>query len=294
MPAITKQDILKTLSEVGIEKGDVVQIHTSIKAIGYIEGGPQTVVDALLEAIGPEGTLVAPTFVFARKEMDNPLVDPLTEPGDVGCINEAVRKHPQAVRSIAYTHSFAAIGPKAEWICGADPRLSPFDLKSTFGRLLESDPKILLMGVAYTHCTAGHFCEYLSDVDYRYTYPLPMRILHPDGSIEQITTIQYSPKPDIPYPPRNFNGSGALMEELGLVRITTLGNAYVRCYSMKRYVELVTENFAQGRNILTYAPGQTSGTQLKDGHLIDELYFDEKKQVQVHSVRSVVSLDAVK
>lgn len=291
MVPITKQDVLKALHEVGIASGDVVQIHTSIKAIGYVEGGPQTVVDALLEAVGPEGTLVAPTFVFSRKETDNPLVNPLTEPGDVGCINEAVRKHPSAVRSIAYTHSFAAIGPKAKWICGGDPRMSPFDPKSTFGRLLESDTKILLLGVAYTHCTAGHFCEYLAQVDYRYTYPIKMRIQNPDGSVEQITTIQYSPKPNVPYPPRNFNGSGALMEELGLVKITTLGNAYVRCYSMKEYVKLVTDNFAKGRNILTYAPGQTSGTQLKDGHLIDELYFDEKKQVQVHSVRSVVSLN---
>lgn len=285
---ITYQDAKNTFQEVGIMPGCNVLIHASIKAIGYVNGGAETIVSALLDSIGPEGTLIVPTFVFTRKPNEIPVIDPIHDPCNTGSICEAARKHPDASHSTAYTHRFSAIGPLAKWICGADPRISPFDPQGTFGRILDSKPRILLIGVAYTHCTAGHFCEYLNHVDYRATYSVPAYIKQPDGNIQYINMVQYSPRRGIPYPPRDFNRSGAIMEEHGLVQISTLGNAYIRSFSMADYVNLVTSRYAVGDNLLTYASGQTSGTILKDGYLLDQTYFDEKNQITVHSVRSLV------
>ena len=60
---LTKTDFVRGFKEIGIKQGDVVLIHSAMRTIGCdVQGGPQTVVDALLEVVGKRGTLVVPTF----------------------------------------------------------------------------------------------------------------------------------------------------------------------------------------------------------------------------------------
>ena len=99
-PAMTQADIEKGLRSIGIERGDVVLLHSSLSSLGHVTGGAQTVVDAFLNVLGSEGTLAVPTF------------------GDLGIVTEAVRSHPKAVNSI---HPLASV---AGW-CGATPGGTP-------------------------------------------------------------------------------------------------------------------------------------------------------------------------
>ena len=59
---VTKQQIISDLIALGIEPGVTVMMHSSLSALGPVEGGPEAVVDALLEVIGPDGTLLVPAF----------------------------------------------------------------------------------------------------------------------------------------------------------------------------------------------------------------------------------------
>ena len=59
MKVVIKEDIVKELRRVGLEKNDVVMVHTSLKSLGYVCGGAQTMIEALLEVVGEEGTIMA-------------------------------------------------------------------------------------------------------------------------------------------------------------------------------------------------------------------------------------------
>ena len=66
MRVILKEEIVQKLREVSLEKGDVVMVHTSLKRIGYVCGGAQTVIEALMEVVGKDGTIMMPTQSWKR------------------------------------------------------------------------------------------------------------------------------------------------------------------------------------------------------------------------------------
>lgn len=66
MRVILKEEIIQKLREVGLEKGDVVMVHTSLKRMGYVCGGAQTVIEALMEVVRENGTIMMPTQSWKR------------------------------------------------------------------------------------------------------------------------------------------------------------------------------------------------------------------------------------
>ena len=82
--------------------------------MGRVRGGASTLVKVLLEVLGDRGTVVVPSFTFAHEAEEDPIIDPYTDPSEMGTITETVRKHPQVLRSTAFRHSFSAIGHRAE------------------------------------------------------------------------------------------------------------------------------------------------------------------------------------
>jgi aminoglycoside 3-N-acetyltransferase len=114
---ITQASLEKDLEEIGICRGDWLHIKVSLKSIGWIEGGPKTVIDAMLNVLGPEGTLVSDSFIDqyplplspenARKIPDDHTLS------NSGAICNAMIKHPEMVRSPHPIHKFTAIGRDA-------------------------------------------------------------------------------------------------------------------------------------------------------------------------------------
>lgn len=159
---VTRADIVAGLREVGLRHGDLVQVHSSLSAFGYVEGGAETVVEALLEVIGPDGTLMVPTFNhMAREAFDNSdeIFDPRTTRSVNGAITEAVRLRPDAHRSLHPTHPYAAVGPRAEWLTSEHLELKTFDERSPLGKLIAEGGKIVLLGVGMNSNTAAHIAE---------------------------------------------------------------------------------------------------------------------------------------
>ena len=107
---IIKNDLIA----LGLCKGDSVLIHSSFKSVGYVDGGIQTLVDAISDCIGSNGTLLVPTLSYEHVPMDNPIYNHAQTPSCVGAVSEYIRKMPGAKRSIHPTHSCAAIGDKKD------------------------------------------------------------------------------------------------------------------------------------------------------------------------------------
>lgn len=61
MRVILKEEIVQKIRKVGLEKSDAVMVHTSLKRMGYVCGGAQTVIEALMEVVREDGTIMMPT-----------------------------------------------------------------------------------------------------------------------------------------------------------------------------------------------------------------------------------------
>ncbi len=142
------------LSNLGLCPGDRVVVHSSLRAIGRVEGGTETVVRGLLEVLRDQGLLVAPVFTYFTERFD-----PAAEPGLTGRIAETIRTWPGAVRSWHPTHSVAAIGAGAEALCAGHHLIGGLDVDSPLDRLARLDGFVLLLGVGHAANSMVHVGE---------------------------------------------------------------------------------------------------------------------------------------
>ena len=163
---LSRADLVRDLVAIGVRRGDLLMVHSSLRSIGFVKAGPETVVEALLQAIGPEGTLVVPTFTYPFTQDPTFVFDPAHTPSGMGAISEAARRRPEARRSIHLAHSVAAIGPLAETIAMSGGA-SAWDAGSPMRQVFDRSGRYLLLGVPYQNLTAMHLCEVWLGLPYR-------------------------------------------------------------------------------------------------------------------------------
>jgi aminoglycoside 3-N-acetyltransferase len=183
---VTQDDIVAGLRALGLGPGDMVQVHSSLSSFGYVEGGADAVVDAFLEVIGTEGTLMVPTFNHQSREAfddEHEIFDLRTTRSINGAITEAVRLRPQARRSLHPTHPYAAIGPKAEWLTSEHLNVRTFGMRSPLGKLVSGGGKICMLGVGVNSCTAAHVAETRAGARCMGYRELVRKVRLPDGEV---------------------------------------------------------------------------------------------------------------
>ncbi|WP_279176498.1 AAC(3) family N-acetyltransferase [Campylobacter insulaenigrae] len=163
----TKDDLIKTLCEVGIKKGDIICVHTELFKFGFPllpkNEFLQTILEAFFEAIGKEGTLIMPTFTYSFCK--NQIYDKLNSKCEVGLLNEYFRKQKDVIRSNDPIFSFALWGAKKyNFIKKHD---SCFGTNSIFDLLVKYNAKLILFGTREGH-TITHYVEEKIQVPYRY------------------------------------------------------------------------------------------------------------------------------
>ncbi len=229
--ALAQNEIVRDLRALGLQPGALVMTHSSLSALGEVEGGAQTVIEALLEVLGPKGTLVMPA-------MSSGVYDHENSPSNVGAITEAFRQWPGVVRSFHPSHSVCALGPLAEWLT-ADHLASPTALgpETPFGRLVAKQGQVLFLGVDQDRNTLLHAAEeavrapYLSTRQFRY--------LDADGH-EQVKTLELYPGPH-----RDFIGLDHLFREAGVMRVGKVGRAVCRLMEAKGIFDLTVQALRQ-------------------------------------------------
>lgn len=213
----------------GLNSGDGVLVHSSLSSLGRVDRGAETVVDALRETVGDDGTVMMPTFT----RYDRPY-NPETSPSTVGAITEAFRKRPAAVRSAHPTKSVAVIGPDADSLLSDhDPRNS-IGPASPIHRLIdERDADVLLLGVDHTANSALHVAERLAGLPYRDQFAETM-IRQGDGSTETVTVNRV-------HCSRGFDVIGSITRRLGIERTGYVGDATARLLDGTALLSLVVE-----------------------------------------------------
>jgi aminoglycoside 3-N-acetyltransferase len=179
----TRASLAADLTALGLCAGETVMVHSSLRAVGWVPGGRVAVVQALLDVLGPAGTLVVPAqtmdnsdpkhwqrppvpeswWPVIREQM--PAFDPaLTPPRGLGAVAEAVRTWPGAVRSNHPQASFVAVGARAAELMATHELDSHLGDGSPLGALERVGARVLLMGVGFDVCTAFHLAEYRAPV----------------------------------------------------------------------------------------------------------------------------------
>ncbi len=185
-PFITVAQIRSALEEAGIEAGDTVLGHFSLSQFGYIEGGADRVIDTIEELLGPQGTLMMPTFTFSC--LGARPYDRKRSPSRVGSVTNRFWQRPGVLRNRHPTHSFASSGRLAGYLFGHDdPEESPLSKDGPIGRLHHSEGKILMFcGIGPNTCMhAG---------DYWQGIPLPEFVCHLiEGGTRKEISVKGSP-----------------------------------------------------------------------------------------------------
>ncbi len=177
---ITRSRLIADLTTLGVQPGSVLMLHTRLSSLGFVIGGADTVVAALLELLGPGATLVAMTgwehdaFDFdewtpARQEAyrsDPPAFDPdVSEArGDYGRLPERIRTWPGARNSTHPEARFSAIGHRAGWITAGQPMNYPQGPGSPLAKLVEARGYVLMLGAPLETITLLHHAEDIAHV----------------------------------------------------------------------------------------------------------------------------------
>ncbi len=244
---LTRQQIIDQLRANGITAGMTLMVHSSLRSFGYVCGGAQTVIDALLEVIGYEGTIVVSMQSGDNSEPGYWQYPPVairffdvirkshpsfhTTHSDVhrmGAISKSIRHREGSVTTSHPAVAFSAIGKYARFICRHHPLDFPLSKESPLGACYDLKAHILLLGVDYDSCTAFHLAESIS---------AKRAVILQGGAIESSVGRIWQKYLDYDYDPDDFKNIGLMLQHKGLVSEFAIGNSKVKFFEMQPAVD---------------------------------------------------------
>lgn len=258
---ILKEDIVCALKNVGVHEGQTIMVHTSLSSFGFICGGAQTVIEALLECIGEEGTLMMPTQSWKNLDpetgvhweeprewwqtiRDNwPAYDKaITPTNSMGAVAEMFRKWPGALRSDHPARSVAAFGRYAEYLTRDHDLSNIFGEGSPVGKLYELDGYVLLMGVGYDKNTSIHLADVRAEYPGKH-YVTEHSAMMVDGKREWVAYQTLFVDGE------DFEQIGEAFELQGKTSRVLLGNGSICLLRQRELVDFSVEWIQQNRRV---------------------------------------------
>jgi aminoglycoside 3-N-acetyltransferase len=243
----TKEEIKEQLKTMGILPTDTVVIHTSMKAIGSVEGGPEGLLDAFCEYLS-EGLFLVPTHTWDDVTENNPYFDVRTAVPNIGLIPVTAAKRKDGVRSLHPTHSMWAYGADAaEYVKGEENAPSPTPAGYCWDKLADVHAKILLIGVENDKNTFIHAIEERLNLPDRISdKPYDITITDGQGNVTTHPFYQQycSKTEDISWFFGNFEKP---MVEMGVQTLGKLGDATVRIVDAMGCRQLLTTIFQRAK-----------------------------------------------
>ena len=255
----TVESIRQDLRALGVAQGDVLIVHSSLSSMGWVAGGAAAVVDALLEAVGSNGTVSMPAHSgdwsdpkgWANPPVPStwwsdivdgrPAFDPYKTPlREMGAVAENLLMRRETLRSSHPLHSQMAYGRQAERIVSSHPFDDSFGDRSPLGRLYELDAKVLLIGVGYAQNTSLHLAESRAQWPGKTKVEFGSRVMTSDGPM---TTTWMGDDVDAD----DFEALGHDLEKMCAIRIERVGQAESRLANMRDIVDAAVPWFASHR-----------------------------------------------
>ena len=250
----TRDTLAADLRQLGVAAGDVVLVHSSLSAIGWVSGGAAAVILSLRDAVTESGTLVMPAQSAQLTDPGGwsrpaipaawhdlvratlPPFDLRTTPSrGMGVVAEEFRTGSGVLRSPHPSCSFAAFGPLAQEVTAQQPLEDPFGEDSPLARLYRTGGHILILGVGFERCTAFHLAERRA---------WPDRPLADDGAPLLINGeprwVAYR-RPE--FDETAFPAAGRFLLEAGIGRTGWVGSAFCHLLPMVASIDLVVERW---------------------------------------------------
>ena len=256
---ILKSDILSALEKVGVRPGQVIMVHTSLGSIGYVCGGAQTMIEALIEAVGKDGTIMMPTQSWKNLDpetgvhwdvgkeswqaiRDNwPAYDRnITPTNTMGAVAEMFRQWKGAIRSDHPARSVAAYGKYAQYLTQEHDLSNIFGDGSHVGKLYELDAYVLLIGVGYDKNTSLHLA------DARAEYP-GKHLCTEHSAVSENGKRVWKAYDTLYVDGEDFEQIGSAFEEAHDVKKAALGDASLRLMKQRELVDFAVSWIEKNR-----------------------------------------------
>lgn len=279
MPAVTRAAIVKELRRLGLRPGDIVMVHSALSAFGKVAGGAKTVVDALLETVGPEGTLLMPSLVAARPYNFR------ATPSAMGAITENFRRRPGVRRSLNPCVPACAFGPRAEeFLKGHHTAECPY-IGSPYDLAARAGGYVLLLGVDQDRNTTLHCAEALANLPYLTGGAVPY--VDETGKTQTYKYVLGAG------PHRDFIGVDALLREAGILKLGRIGNCVARLMKGQETLDLLVRELKKNPALfLTKNEGYFDGIMQRGRIRASQLAAESFKLI-VRSSSAGVTLEEV-
>jgi aminoglycoside 3-N-acetyltransferase len=162
----TKQELMAGFRKIPLTTSRVIIVHSSYKSLGGVEGGAPAVIDALLEWVGPEGTVLFPTFNF-NAWSETHYFDIVETISEMGIIGELGRLRQEAIRTPHPMYSFAALGKRKDEF-GQTDDVEAYGPNSAFALFHRLNGMNVSIGLHWNSTfSMHHYVEYNTGCDYR-------------------------------------------------------------------------------------------------------------------------------
>jgi aminoglycoside 3-N-acetyltransferase len=255
---VTVSSLVEDLRALGLTGGETVIVHSSMSALGWVNGGPQAVVEALRKAVTTSGTLVVPTFtgqysdpadwenppvpdswIETIRETIPPFRPAVTPTRGMGAVPECFRNYPDVVRGGHPEYSFGAWGADARQTVRDHGFDYPLGEGSPLSRLYDSDGSVLLLGVGHENDTSLHLAEHRADIDHE-----TVSNVAPVRENGERVTVEYDA---IETSTDDFPDLGADFERQHEVAVGAVGAAAARLLDQRPLVDFAVEWFERER-----------------------------------------------
>jgi aminoglycoside 3-N-acetyltransferase len=256
---VIKQDILDALEKIGIKNGQSIIVHTSMKNFGFVCGGPQIIIEALIESVGDDGTIMMPTQTWKNLDPSYgvhweepkewwdiirsnwPGYDKdITPTNSMGAVAEMFRRWPGTIRSDHPVRSFASWGKNANYLVNNHNLSDIFGETSPVAKLYDLDGYVLLLGTGYDKNTSMHLADARANYPSKQIEENSCAILK-DGKREWVT---YS---TLYVDGEDFIDIGNEFEKNYEVRKIKIGNANVRFMRQRDIVDFAVKWIEKNR-----------------------------------------------
>ena len=256
---LTVASLTEQLRACGLAEGQTVLVHMAMSKLGWIIGGAEAVILALLAAVGESGTIMMPGYSRGMEPRNaqhppipekwwqtirdhTPAYNPLTTPtSEIGVVPELFRTWPGTVRSAHPAFSLAAHGPNAEYLV-ADHALNQLaGDQSPFGKLYELDGHVLLLGVEHWDNSSLHLAEFRVTFPSKSEDPTGNAMLV-NGERQWVTYAVAEENPD------DFGEIGVAFDAAHNITARQINNAGVRFFRQRQVVEFAVEWIKEHRD----------------------------------------------
>jgi aminoglycoside 3-N-acetyltransferase len=259
----TVQSLAAALGDCGLAAGQTVLVHLAMSKLGWVVGGAEGVIRALLAVLGPTGTVMMPTHTGNNTdpvEWQHPPVPkswwqlirdhtPAYQPAitptrQMGAVPELFRTWPGTLRSDHPVTSFAALGPNAAYLINDHALTDDLGERSPLGRLYDLDGYVLLLGVTHWNNTSLHLAEARADY--------PGKSMLDTGTAMLVNgTRTWVPYQTLDTYGEDFGALGQAFDETQQVPVKHIAQAEVRFLKQRPLVDFAVAWIEKFRDLTT-------------------------------------------